>query len=162
MYYIWFTGLKCTYWRIRCINKNKWKVWLKNFSWNDNHHVWNFRILEPIYNFHFLRIDLVLLRQVQLKILQWFVLNPLNVIKDLCLFLSVLNVQSGTLETFTWFLVNTIWGHQAVNVNGEHLFNCVRAYKWTEWVLRKYVFVFFRLDWRGWNVVFDELSALSW
>ena len=40
-------------------------------------------MLELIYNFHFFSIDLMLLKQVELKTFQCFMLNPLKVFKEL-------------------------------------------------------------------------------
>ena len=74
--------MKCTYWRIRCINKNKRKVWLNNISRNDNIMFETFECWNSFTIFNVLNIDLVLMRQVELKTFKSFVLNSLNVIEE--------------------------------------------------------------------------------
>ena len=52
--------------------------------------------------------------------------EPTESIGRVGLFSSVLNVQSGMLET--WFLVNIVWWYQAMNANGANLFKSVATY----------------------------------
>ena len=53
--------------------------------------------------------------------------EPTESIGRVGLFSSVLNVQSGMLET--WFLVNIVWWYQAMNANGAHLLKSVGTYE---------------------------------
>ena len=81
--------------------------------------------------------------------------EPTEIIRRVGLFSSVLNVQSWMLETSTWFLVNVINGTKPWM---PMVHNCLKGLQPTN-NKRNGSFVdmysCFRLDWRGWNLVFD-------